>query len=382
MNRLTKIVSVVALSAVMGCAKGAYGPSIETPVTAAPRPIDKLTVEERRSILDRAQVFRSVKTATLDLLAGPGGGDAFKLDQNVTCDFAYPDEPLSGVTPKFECAVAPKDVVKVKYGKDNGEVFAEVAGSRLFWALGLVADRMYPVRVTCRNCPANPHAVSTIEWSLGKPGNVATREFDPAVIERKFDGDEVEVPKFEGWSWRELDLVADNEVGASRAEIDAFKLLAAFVQHVDSKPDNQALVCEEDAIGRDAQGNATCARPFLMVKDLGSTFAAASKVTFPKMKLESWRSVPVWKDSESCQANLTSSIVGTLEHPRITEAGRKFLADRLTQLTDRQLHDLFTAARVERRKDTFDGRQPTAADWVNVFKAKRAQIVSHRCPTT
>jgi hypothetical protein len=224
--------------------------------------------------------------------------------------------------------------------------------------------------------------VSAAEWSLGKPGNVGTKVFDPAAIERKFDGEPIEVPKFKGWSWRELDDISYNDVGAPRAHLDALKLLAAFIQHVDSKPENQALVCPDDAMGRDRQGNATCSAPLLMIKDLGSSFAAAGKLSFPKMKLESWRGVEVWKDQAACQAKLTSSIVGTLAHPRISEAGRKFLADRLSLLSDKQLHDLFTAARVERRKDTVQGRQVTADDWVRVFKEKRDAIVNHRCPTT
>jgi hypothetical protein len=358
-----------------------YGPSIETPAKPAPREIDELTVEERRAILDRAQVFRPIETASLDLLSGPQGKRAFPFNANVSCEFSWPEEPLSGVTPKFECAVVPQDVVKVKYGEKNGEVYAEVAASRLLWALGFIADGMYPVKVTCRNCPADPYRASADEWSLGRPGNVATRVFDPATIERKFGDEEVEVPKYEGWSWRELDAIADNNVGAPRAHVDALKLLAAFIQHVDSKPENQALVCADADIRKDRQGNETCRRPFLMIQDLGSSFAAASKLTFPKMDLGSWRSVDVWRDDTGCQANLTSSIVGTLSHPQISEAGRQFLAGRLKLLSDRQLRDLFTASRVERRNEQLDGRRVTVDDWVEVFKAKRDQIVNRRCPT-
>jgi hypothetical protein len=382
MFRQAKLTSVVvSFVALLGCARGLYGPSMQTQVEPAPRELDELSLGERLAILDRAQVFRPIETSKLNLLTGPSGNDAFPFDANVTCSFAFPDEPLSGMTPKFECAVAPKDVVKVKYGENNGEVYAEVAASRLFWALGFLADRMYPVRVTCLNCPENPHAASTTDWRLGRPGNVGTRVIDPATIERKFEGEEVEVDDFEGWSWRELEQVADNSVGAPRAHIDALKLLAALVQHVDSKPENQALVCADRTIRKDQDGNETCARPYLMVKDLGSSFAAASKITFPKMKLESWRRVKVWRNEKACQATLTSSIVGTLEHPRISEEGRRFLADRLNLLTDKQLRDLFTAARVERRNDRVDGRQVTVDDWVRVFKEKREAIVNHRCET-
>lgn len=381
MSFVAKLIPVaVVLTTVLGCAKGAYGPSIDTRVTPAPRPLDRLTVAERRSIMERAEIWRPVDTARLNLLAGPTAPDAIPFDATVTCDYHYPEAKLSGVTPKFECALKPKDVVKVKYGENNGEVFAEVAASRLFWALGFAADRMYPVRVTCRNCPEDPFRESGAEWHLGKSGKVASRTFDPAVIERKVPGEDVEVPGYEGWAWLELDQIGKDERGATRAHIDALKLLAVFVQHVDSKPEQQAILCRDGNAGRDRDGNETCSAPLLMVKDLGSTFGAASKIRFDKMRLASWQSVGIWKDEKTCQGDLTKSIVGTLEHPLISEAGRRFLADRLSLLTDAQLRDLFTAARVERRKDNFEGRQATVADWVRVFKEKRDQIVNHRCP--
>jgi hypothetical protein len=65
----------------------------------------------------------------------------------------------------------------------------------------------------------------------------------------------------------------------------------------------------------------------------------------------------------------------------ISEAGRKFLADLLVQLTDQQLRDLFEVAGVDRRV-TSDGAAVGARvdDWVAAFNAKRQQIVMHHCP--
>ena len=145
--------------------------------TLRPRAIDRLSVLERRSILERAQVWRPIDTARLNLLSGPAAADGFPFDAQRACDYHFPDKPLSGVTPKFECALQPggKDIVKVKYGENNGEVFAEVASSRLFWALGFVADRMYPVSVQCRNCPPDPFKEGKDEWHLGKSATGATR---------------------------------------------------------------------------------------------------------------------------------------------------------------------------------------------------------------
>lgn len=381
MSRLLELLTIVAAVSLVatGCSSGAFGPSIETPATPSPRPIDKLTLEERRALLERAEVWQPTRVASLDLLAGPDAKDGFRFNESVECEFDFPDKPFSGVTPKFDCRFSPDDKVKVKYGRDNGEVYAEVAATRLFWAMGFFVDRMYPVRVTCHQCPENPHRESTTNWQLGRPSRVATRVFAPATIERPFKGEDIEVPGYEGWGWRELEHVGGEDGGATRAQIDALKLLAVFVQHVDSKPEQQALVCADDDVTEDRRGNESCRRPKLVVKDLGSTFGAAHKLRYDKMQLASWRSVDIWKDKDSCQGHLTRSFVGSLEHPRISEAGRKFLADRLSQLSDAQLRDLFTAARVEERPDRVDGRQATVADWVAAFKDKRAQITEHRC---
>ena len=89
-------------------------------------------------------------------------------------------EDLNGNSPKFQCRVAPArrggdDDVKVKFGINNGEVYGEVAASRLLWALGFGADRMYPVRVICRGCPEDVGGEALPDGS---------RVIDPAVVER------------------------------------------------------------------------------------------------------------------------------------------------------------------------------------------------------
>lgn len=375
---------LIVLSGSVSCAIGRYGPSPSSRISPAPRAIDRLTVDERRAVLRRAHVWRPIQTATLNLLRGPAGPGAFSHDEPVVCDYAFPDRPLTGHTPKFECAVAPNDVVKVKYGPDNGEVYAEVAATRLFWALGFAVDRMYPVRVTCRNCPADPFKDSKAEWHLGRSGLTALRLFEPATIEREYEGRSIETPGYDGWAWPELEHVSEEAGGAPRAHIDALELLAVLVQHVDSKPDQQAIKCAPEDIHWTRAGSATCAKPMLMVKDLGSTFAGAKRLSFDKMHLASWQDTPIWRDKDACVGNLKRSFIGSLSHPTIGESGRRFLADRLSLLSDAQLRDLFVAARVEGLGDTLRDDRGVARpvgvdDWVRVFKDKRAQIVNHRC---
>jgi hypothetical protein len=100
--------------------------------------------------------------------------------------------------------------------------------------------------------------------------------------------------------------------------------------------------------------------------------------------LQKWASVPVWKEPAACVAHLANSYTGNLTHPRISEAGRRFLAERLALLSDRQIRDLFTAARLDRRGATLEvdgtSRPETLDDWVAAFKKKRDDIAGHRCP--
>jgi hypothetical protein len=291
---------------------------------------------------------------------------------------------MTGMTPKFLCELKKDDIVKVKYGEKNGEVYAEVAASRLLWALGFKADTMEPTRVTCNGCPPDPFRTSGEDWQRGSPADGATRVFDPAVIERPVPGNAIEVPGYQGWAWPELETASQRAGGATRAQIDAFKLLAVFIQHSDTKPDQQEIVC---AAGRskDAKGNETCGSPWLVIKDLGGTFGKATKLNNSKMSLDDWSSVNVWKDPKQCVGDLPRSLTGTLEDPKISEAGRRFLAERLNRLRDAQIRALFTVSNVMKREETIDGadgkkRPVTVDDWVRVFKKKRAEIVSAHCP--
>jgi hypothetical protein len=346
-------------------------------VPPAPRKLDGLSPDERFELLRRAQVWQPIATRSLDLRAGPPGQDAFAFEETVPC--RYSTEPPSGRTPKFNCTLANGDVVKVKYGRDNGEVYAEVAATRLFWALGFGTDRQYAVRVACTDCPADP-------WKNREPEAGATRTFDPAIIERKAPGDPIQVRGAnKGWEWWELQRIDARLGGAPRAHLDALKLLAVFVQHYDTKDEQQRLMCLPGGVRQDAAGAETCARPFLFTVDLGGSFSRGSTlVKENKFEFAQWSSVPVWEDPRRCIAKLKRSLTGTLGNPRIGEAGRAFLAERLMDLEERQVRDLFVAARAGETGERIVGpegeRTVSVDDWVRAFLHRRAQIVEHRCP--
>jgi hypothetical protein len=340
----------------------------------------KLSDEERLESLRRARVWRPVKTESLDLEAGPRGPGAFAADAHVQCEYVPDAEAgrLTGSSPKFRCRLAPDDVVKVKYGEGNGEVFAEVAATRLFWALGFGADRVYPVRVACLGCPIEP-----FYW---RDHRLERSDFEFATIERKLEGVPIESDAHAGWSWDELELLDPKKGGAPREHVDALKLLAVFVQHGDNKPDQQRLVCPPDGLAKGGDGRGPCRAPLLVVQDLGATFGGAGNLSASKWDFADWSGKPVWRDAEQCIGELNGSLRGTLQHPRIGEAGRRFLAAQLARLSDAQIRDLFAGARADglRQEVTLpsgERRRVGVDDWAAVFKRKRDEIARRRCPS-
>ena len=320
---------------------------------------------KRADVIARAQVWTQTNVRAKDIRLGPQGPGAFPFRATVTC--MYSPKDLAGGSPKFACLNG-EDELKVKYGAANAEVFGEVAATRLMWALGFGADRMYQVRVICRGCP------STL-------GGIARENdeqvFDPANIERKMAGRELEPDS--SWSWNELDDIDDRR-GAPRAHRDALKLLAVFMQHTDTKPQQQRLLCLEGG-----EDESTCERPFMMVSDVGLTFGKANftNANGKGMNYVAWAATPVWKAGETgCVGDLPKSFTGTLKDPVISEAGRAFLANLLTQLSDAQIRALFEVARVNlrlREPGKASSGLATVQEWVDVFKRKRAEIVDRRC---
>jgi hypothetical protein len=327
-------------------------------------PYKKVDGDVRLTALRYAQVWMPGDIGSKNLKAGPDGG--FAPEATVTCD--YVEKKQTG-TPKFDCALEGDDEVRVKYGERNGEIYSEVAASRLLWALGFAADRVYPVKVICNGCPEDP-----MKDHKKVDG---TREFHAAVIERKLPGDAIELRKDSGWAWVELSFVDQTSGGAPLAQRDALKLLAAMIQHTDNKPQQQRLVCLDRVRGLEPQPEGNCKHPFMMINDLGKTFGRATLTNGDSksaVNFEAWSNVPVWKDDEGCVAHLSKSFTGSLEHPKVSEEGRRFLAGLLSQLTDEQLHDMFAVARYTRREPNV-----SIDDWVRMFKAKREEIANRRC---
>jgi hypothetical protein len=327
--------------------------------------------EEMADVIHRARVWHPVDVSKMDLLNGDQGPGSYKVGEEIDCRYEERDplRPIGGHSKKFPCHDASDDRLKVKYDPVNTpKVFSEVAGTRLFWALGFYAERMYSVKIVCQNCPEDPWVSSATPR--------AVRVFDPASVQKRLPGEEVSVTEDEGWTFNQLDGVDETQGGSSRAEVDALKLLSVFVHHGDNTANQQRLLCLKE--------DPKCERPLMYVTDLGGTFGG--KGNFASYK--NWAAIgDIWKDRKNCIANFTGTYQGYRD-PKISEAGRKFLADLIGALSDKHIQDLFLGARFEQygrfnpliQEEDGRSRQVTVDDWVKLFKKKREQILSVRCP--
>ena len=358
-----------------GCRQSPSSSEQNPAAQAAPKTANALVKpDQRAAALRSARVWQNpaVAIGRADLKSNPPGPGAF--DDQATIDCRLVVKPMSGTTPKFDCALPDNDVIRVKYGRGNPELHAEIAGTRLLDALGFGADRMYVVqKIRCAGCTAFPFhsllclAETGLEQACFPRGiNYSNKwSFDYVTIERRLGGRRIEATEDQGWAWYEIDKIDPKAGGSPRAHVDALKLLAVVIAHWDNKAANQRLLCQP---GGDLPDGG-CSKPYAILQDLGASFGPT------KLDLQNWRSLPVWSDPRACRVSMEQLPWGggTFPEQTISEEGRQFLLSLVSQLSQAQLQDLFTGARVELSESvTAEGRQPAA--WAAAFQDKIRQV--------
>ena len=283
--------------------------------------------------------------------------------------------------------------VKVKYGRD-AEIHGEAAATALLRMLGYAADTVTIVpRLRCYGCPRHPFVAAHLRRTFLMPllfeeTPEGFTDFEWVSVEQKFPPPAIETESITGWEWRELD-----RVDAPRAEVDAFRILAAFLAHWDNKSQNQRLVCLDQVRlppSRDAlrwtgkadttterstdSGEGVCRQPLAMIQDLGASFGP------PKVNLARWRDLPVWHDRTTCTLSMRALPFegATFEDVRVSEAGRMLAAERLGAITVQQIERLFAEARFPQfQAGTADERDLKA--WTAAFRDRVRQIADARC---
>lgn len=325
----------------------------------------------RNDALARALVWAEpavpVEAAVLGTNPGPFADPAI-------CRF-QPGEP-SGATPKFDCVFEGGERLKVKYGK-NPEIHTEAAATRLLAALGFGADRIFLVRtLRCFGCPEDPGAV--------KPGAAVDvtkyTDFTIVAVERRLPGLAI---GDDGWKWDELDKAQAFGRGAPREHRDALRLMAVLLNNWDNRGDNQRLTCLPEGYPPGKGGH--CGKAIAYMHDVGGTFGRVGGDSKDERKLDlaGWSAVPIWKDRATCTVGIKSPRLhgASFGEVQVSEAGRRFLADRLAALSAQQLSDLFEGAWMAEYADASPESRDVAG-WVAAFQAKVRQIAEGApCPT-
>jgi hypothetical protein len=301
------------------------------------------------------------------------------LAEAIVCKATLKETKGRGTTPKFYCSVAgvtDKDGKPVRYkvkphfkgqsrDKRNGEVYGEFLGSRFSQALGFYADDEWVADVTCKDCEKS--LTSKFQGTPFTP-------FQPAAGIELSLGHGIDV----NCNRKDFGALADSlkkleKGGTPRAEIDAFKLWLAFMDHGDTKPDNQKYACLDSTKNED--GTRTCApgQAVYYVSDMGSTFGHASD-SEGKARLAKWKSRedPIKVNGNRCTT--TAKSVGDTE---ISEEGRALLASGLQRLLEaEQSNGLIT--RVFRASRNAERDQPAEA-WTAEFIRRANTIINAHC---
>jgi len=344
------------------------------------------TAEERARAEQTAKVYRTPDPGYDPVLgynpaSGPRRGappvDTDGRAKTINCVANKVEKPGAGTTPKFHCSVpgvTDDDGNLIRYkvkphfkgqspDKRNGEVYGEFLSSRFSKALGFFADDEWVADVNCPDCekslnksfqgapwsPSQPAA--GVELPLARGIDVNCNSKDAAPLAESLQK-----------------LLAS---GAPRAEIDAFKLWLAFIDHGDTKTDNHKFACLDSK----KTGNTRICKPgeaVFYVSDMGSTFGFSSS-SEKKARLETWsKKDPIKVSGGRCTANAKS--VGDTN---ISEAGRKLLADNLQRLLDAEQQNQ-TITRVFAASRNAERDRPPA-EWAAEFVRKAKTIIDARC---
>lgn len=331
---------------------------------------DFVSKAERREYIAQASLWvpeDSLNTGAIDFKKSPFAKPWYLPEELVTCKYlpmaaAYEGGKPNGATPKFKCEDPKGRKLKVKYGTEDGEVYSEVAATWIMTGIGAYADKMYPVRLNCPDCPSDPFENEQDRGSWASGTKVA--------IEDK-TGERIEVRANSGLGFDEYYTIEDR-VGA-----EALIGLAHFLKNGDNKAANQAIGClEKDTVKDPATGKAKCLKPIVLLQDTGMAFGAPGVFSFGKGKMnyDAWTAEPVWSDPAICRLDLKTHITCS-SLPRVDFSGRdlhqigekarQMLVRRLSLLSRGQLIDIFTAARAPERAP-----RHSAEEWADLFLSK------------
>lgn len=250
------------------------------------------------------------------------------------------------------------EIIKVKYstgGNRGREVYTEVAVHRFLWTLGFPTDHMFRATVICGGCSRDPF--NDIRTAAENRPAGETSVFKEASIERKaytpLDPDQDE-----GWKWDDVYLTWSGNP-EKRLQFEAYVLALNLVHFHNGLSKQNTLACDPRS-WNPATGQ--CGHPVIFLDDPGSSFGAGSQ----RGDYGAYRKHRVFLDTGSCA--LAADLAG---FGRPSEAARRFLVDRLDNLTPDGVRAIFESAGFD--EGTTGG---SAAAWSTMF-LERIEEVRH-----
>ena len=256
--------------------------------------------------------------ASRDLFWGAGSADRAPKPP-----FTFISEDVSGTNPKLKVRDANEVEWSVKFAGTQGyknEVHAEVAASRLVWALGYLVEENYFVP------EGKIDKVGTLKRAASVVG--ADGSFRLARFERKDPSWKVTEHT---WSFK-----ANPFVGTK--ELSGIMILTALLNHWDLKHDNTAIVQVQREGGVEA---------LFMYSDLGSTFGKMEGLPRiisgrDRWNLDAYRAEPLLDGVKDGKVILNHDGTASIDPVPIEHA--RWFANLAAQLTPDQVRRAFEAA--------------------------------------
>ena len=254
-------------------------------------------------------------TEQLDLFWG--GGSAERLPAG---PFTFVAEDLGGTNPKANV----RDVNGVLWGvKWDEEAQAEVAASRLAWAMGLHVDETYYVEKATILFPRGQRpAFQRIGSFIDKQGNLkSAARFKRWVPDQKIKGE---------WAF-------DGNPFMSEDGYSVLVLMNVIMANWDAKDSNNKLLSVPEATG---------STDWYMVGDYGACFGKmGGRTSHSKYRLRDFEAnPPVVRSVSGDTVYLEFKGRNASAHASVPLEGARFFASRAAELTHAQVEDAFRAA--------------------------------------
>jgi hypothetical protein len=250
----------------------------------------------------------------LDLFWGNGSPDRAPVGP-----FTFLAEDVNGTNPKAHV----RDANGVRWGvKWDEEVHAEVAATRLAWAMGLRVEETYYVETGTMVFPGGQRpAFQRVGSFIDKQGHFKPARFARMAPDQTTKGN---------WTFGENPLMSDGGYSV-------LVLMNVIMANWDAKDSNNKLLSVPETAGP---------TDWYMVGDYGACFGKMGGVmSHTKYRLKDFvGNPPVVKSVSGGTVSLEFKGQNASAHASVPLAGARFFANRAAKLTGAQIEDAFRAA--------------------------------------